>query len=343
MIKRTFVLLLLAPWVLSGCALFGGSSRAENRASSSLVEFLYPSGRTPPREDSIPELRLPLRVGLAFLPSKNGSTEGLEAARREALLERIRARFVDRKFVSRIEIVPDYYLKSASGIPGLTTVNGFDGLAGVQRLYNVDVMALVSYDQVTYRDENNWSLGYLTIVGAYVLKGNRHDVTTLLDLAVVDPVTRSIVLRAGGTDTRHGNTTLVKESSEARESRGKGFSGATDQLIDNFDAALTKFESDVRAGKANVRVVSKQSQQSNGGARNGNTGGGGALDWLSLLSLTVILAAAFPLRAVLTPKQSRAHSRLALTSSGVTHGRESQERRSPRIERRGRYCRANQG
>jgi rhombotail lipoprotein len=131
-------------------------------------------------------------------------------------------------------------------------------------------------------------LGYLTIVGAYVLKGNRHDVTTLLDLAVVDPVTRSIVLRAGGTDTRHGTTTLVKESSEARESRSRGFSGATDQLIENFDAALTKFESDVRAGKANVRVVSKPSQQSSGG---GGSGGGGALDWISLLGLVAVVAA----------------------------------------------------
>lgn len=28
-------------------------------------------------------------------------------------------------------------------------------------------------------DENEWSLGYLTIVGAYVLKGIHHDVATL--------------------------------------------------------------------------------------------------------------------------------------------------------------------
>jgi rhombotail lipoprotein len=287
------MLLLIAPLVVSGCALIGDTSHTDNRASSSLVGFLYPNGRTPPPQDSIPELRLPLRVGLAFLPSERGPAEGLEAAQREALLERIRARFADRKFVSRIEIVPDYYLKTASGIQGLTVVSGFDGLAGVQRLYNVDVMALVSYDQVTYRDDNNWSLGYLTIVGAYVLKGNRHDVTTLVDLAVVDPATRSIVLRAGGTDTRHGTTTLVKESSEARESRSRGFSDATDQLIENFDAALTKFESDVRAGKANVRVVSKRSQQPSTSGGGGGSGGGGALDWISLLGLAAIVATGF--------------------------------------------------
>jgi hypothetical protein len=35
------------------------------------------------------------------------------------------------------------------------------------------------------------------------------------------------------------------------------FSSATDQMIDHFDLALTDFESDVRAGKANVRVTHK--------------------------------------------------------------------------------------
>jgi hypothetical protein len=269
------------------------------------VGFLYPNGNEWPQRDTIPELRLPLRVGLAFLPSQGAPVEGLEAARREELLERIRAHFADRRFVSRIDIVPDYYLTGASGytrpasvsgfgtpagisgLVGLTGVSGFAGLAAVQRLYNVDVMALVSYDQVTYRDENNWSLGYLTIVGAYVLKGNRHDVTTLVDLAVVDPVSRSIVLRAGGTDTRHGTTTYIKASAEAREAHAEGFSAATDQLIGNFDTALTRFESDVRAGKANVRVTSKSGRPLSGG---GGGGGGGALDWATLLGLAAIVA-----------------------------------------------------
>jgi rhombotail lipoprotein len=36
----------------------------------------------------------------------------------------------------------------------------------VQRLYSLDLTALVSYDQVTNADSINCSLGYLTIVGA---------------------------------------------------------------------------------------------------------------------------------------------------------------------------------
>jgi rhombotail lipoprotein len=277
---ETIAVLMVATTTLGGCATWDRalcfpSCRSESHASSSLVGFLYPDGDAPPQENSIPQLNLPLRVGLAFLPSQHGGTvEGLEAAHRDELLQRIRSRFADRKFVSGIVIVPDYYLKGAKG---------FEGLAGVQRLYNIDVMALVSYDQVTYRDENGWSLGYLTIVGAYALKGDRHDVTTLVDLAVIDPQSRSILLRAGGTDTRHGNTTFVNEERESRESQTEGFSTATNALIENFDAALRQFESDVRAGKANVRVAHR-------GAIGASGGGGGAMNPVWLLLLNGVLA-----------------------------------------------------
>ena len=173
---------------LAGCAALGAPfcipyCNSGRHSSSSLVEFLYPSGQVPPAENSIPELHVPLRVGLAFLPGRGGA--GPDAALREELLERVRRHFSDRRFVSEIVIIPDYYLAEQRGFPGLEAV---------QRLYSIDLMALVSYDQVTHEDENNWSLGYLTIVGAYVLKGSRYDVSTLVDLAVIDPATRSFTV-----------------------------------------------------------------------------------------------------------------------------------------------------
>jgi len=286
MIFAALMLIVGVSLSLSGCEAWSAARcypncRSEARASSSLVSFLYPSGDEPPAENAIPQLKLPVRVGLAFLPTKAGpAAVGLEASRREALLERIRQRFADRKFVKDIVIVPDYYLASS---------RGFEGLQGVQRLYNVDVMALVSFDQVSYSDDNKWSLGYLTIVGAYVLKGTRHDVTTLMDLAVVDPASRSILLRAGGTDERHGTTTFIDQGRESRESATASFSKATDQLIEHFDGALVQFETDVRAGKANVQVANS----------NGGGGGGGALDfaWVAFLSGVLMLRFRYSKRA----------------------------------------------
>jgi rhombotail lipoprotein len=260
---------------LTGCADFAclGACHRHTQNSTSLVEFLYPMGAAPPPQDAQPELHLPLRVGLAFLPSTGAEAEnGLDAAHKEALLEEIRQRFISRKFVADIVVIPDYYLRGKTG---------FEGLEGVQRLYGIDLMALVSYDQVAHEDDNNWSLGYVTIVGAYILKGTRHDVSTLVDLAVVDPTTHSLVLRAGGFDTRHGNVSLVRESIELRDAARGGFDAATQQMMDHFDDALKKFESDVHEGKAHVKVVS-----------NHGIGGGGSLDWLSLIALLSLVAAA---------------------------------------------------
>src|ERR1700733_1025964 len=255
---------------LTGCVdlpCFSACQR-HTQNSTSLVEFLYPNGAAPPAQDAQPQLHLPLRVGLAFLPSRGPEAiDGLDAAHKEALLEQIRQRFISRKFVAEIVLIPDYYLQGR---------RGFEGLEGVQHLYNIDLMALVSYDQVAHEDGNEWSLAYVTIVGAYILKGTRHDVSTLVDLAVVDPATHSLVLRAGGFDNRHGNVALIEEPRRLREAAADGFTAATRQMIDHFDTAPTAFEADVHEGKANVRIVSNQ---------RGSGGGGGSLDWLSLLAL----------------------------------------------------------
>ena len=125
---RTILWLGLVGSGLAGCTFFGDlvcspHCRSETRNSSSLVNFLYPDGNLPPPQDAIPELHLPLRVGLAFLPSQYPtSSADLDDAHKEQILERIRKRFADRKFVSEIVIIPDYYLKSS---------RGFDGLQGV--------------------------------------------------------------------------------------------------------------------------------------------------------------------------------------------------------------------
>lgn len=268
-LRPAFLLALLA---VAGCTFAGHSSQSRN--SSSLVSFLYPNGSAPPPQNAIPELHVPLRVGLAFLPTQ-GAFGGvsLDAAHKEELLEWIRKKFSDRKFVSEIVIIADYYLAAS---------RGFEGLQGVQRLYNVDLMALVSYDQVTYTDDNKWSLGYLTIVGAYVVKGSTNDITTLVDLAVVDPKTRSLVLRAGGTDTHHQNSTMIDSQRDARLASAASFDAATLQMILHFDGALTAFQTDVHEGRANVRVVARSSTAGSGG-------GGGSIAGADLVALAALL------------------------------------------------------
>jgi rhombotail lipoprotein len=278
MTARSLTGALLMTMSLTGCAVLEGthcliSCGTQHRSSSSLVEYLYPDGQLPPPQNAIPQLRLPLRIGLGFLPRSSGDTgTTLDAAQREQLLERIRQHFQDRPFVAEITLVPDYYLSQS---------RGFASLEAVQRLYGFDLLALVSYDQVTHQDDNRWSLGYLSVVGVYMLPGTHQDISSLIDLAVVDPATHFLVLRAGGVDTRSGQTRLIDAARDARIDGNRSFTAATDQMIGHLDTALTSFEQDVRSGKAQVQVVRRSG------------GGGGSFDafWLIVLLPCALLSA----------------------------------------------------
>jgi hypothetical protein len=49
-----------------------------------------------------------------------GDTQiGPDAAQKEALLQEIRKRFVSRKFIAEIVVIPDYYLQGRRGFEGL--------------------------------------------------------------------------------------------------------------------------------------------------------------------------------------------------------------------------------
>jgi len=205
---------------------------------------------------------------VAFLPGPPGRPGALDEASKVAILEAIRARFQTRGFVREIITIPDYYLASQ---------RGFEGLAALQRLYNLDLVALVSYDQVARQDANELSLAYLTIVGSWLVPGTSQDVNTMVDLAVVHPATRSLVLRAAGMDSRTGVSTDIGASGRLRERSVASFQASAARMIDNFDAELLQFEQRVKQGTARVQVVSP------------GAGGGGAVGSLPVAALLCLV------------------------------------------------------
>ncbi|MGH8263987.1 MAG: rhombotarget lipoprotein [Steroidobacterales bacterium] len=260
---------MLATGGLAGCAGLGGlcflDCGASRAGTTPLVSYLYPDGSVP-ASDSTPVLKVPLTVGLAFLPEQPGAT-GIGASDKDAILSRLRERFRTLDYVRDIVVIPDYYLPRSKG---------YEGLAQLARLQNLDVIALVSYDQVAKRDENKRSLAYLTIVGAYLVRGSHSETSTLLDLAVVEPSSRSLLLRAGGTSFSSGSSTAVEQGEELRQQSRHGLDLATDELVAHLDRELTLFSERVRAGSGPVKVVRRGQE---------GAGGGGAITWTWLLLL----------------------------------------------------------
>jgi rhombotail lipoprotein len=266
------ILALAVTLFIAGCtSLFqdvGGRQR--QGVSGSLVDFLYPKGEVPPPQDTVvPRLDLPVRVGLAFVPARDPSAPGLSEASKNELLGRVKAAFADREFIRDITVIPDTYLRGRSG---------FESIDQVARLYGLDVVTLVSYDQVTHSEDTRWSILYWTIVGAYVVKGSKNDVQTFVDAAVFDVKTRKLLFRAPGIDRVESTSTLINSPEETRKARERSFTNAMADMTGNLGKELEAFRERIKRDKS-VTVT-----QAPGASR----GGGGAA---GLAGLVLLLAA----------------------------------------------------
>jgi rhombotail lipoprotein len=213
---------------------------------SSVVDYLYPYSTETVVQPSIPVLNIPVKVGIAFVPEKTSSSRGantwsgvvggdsLTEANKSELLERVAQNFRKREFVSEIEVIPSPYL---------TRGGGFENLDQIKTMYGIDVIALVSYDQAQFTDEGLLSLSYWTLIGAYIVSGEKNDTNTMLDTAVYDIQSRKMLFRAPGTSNIKGSSTPINLSEELRIDSLSGFKEAADKMTENLEFQLDKPES----------------------------------------------------------------------------------------------------
>jgi len=231
---------------LSGCGALvtGEFEQRRTDRSSSLVDYLYPNGRVPERSVEVPPtLSLPLDVGIAFVPVNDADAPG--NAEQLALLETVAQAFRDVDYVASIQTIPSLYLRSADGVVG------FQQIAA---MYSIDVMALVSYDQVSFSAERESAMLYLTVVGAAIVKGNTNEVRTMIDTAVFDVPTATLLFRAPGVHRDQRNATLIESDRDARRLRSEGLTAANEQMIGNLELELAEFEKRAKSGDT-VRVI----------------------------------------------------------------------------------------
>ena len=270
--KSRILIIALLLALLAGCSSFWlgpGYEKVREGSSSSLVDYLYPDGEIPPAvDDNLPYLSLPVRVGIAFIPSRN--SEDITAAEKQELMEHVADAFRDRDYVQSIQSIPETYMKSARGIQGMKQVAA---------LYGVDIMALVSYDQISFSGERDSALLYWTIVGALAVKGNTNEVQTMIDTAVFDVATTKLLFRAPGTHNEQRNVTLMEKSRDLRKLRSAGFVAANDDMILNLDKELEGFRAAIESGER-AQVAWRPSSGCGGGMT------------LPILALLLVLVAA---------------------------------------------------
>jgi rhombotail lipoprotein len=244
--------------LVAGCATLDRSGPRHQTAS--VVEFLY-GGRTNQLPDTRrPVLALPLRIGIAFVPSGESRSprdgdESLPDDEQRRLLESVAAQFRGQPFVASIEVIPSAYLRPRGGFENLDQIRG---------LNRVDEMVLVSYDQMQFTDNTALSLTFWTLVGPYLVPSERNVSHVFLDAAVFDVASRRMLFRAPGTARVAGVSTLVERDRVLRGNAAEGFRTASTNLVANLRGELARFQDRLKTEPETAEIVH----------RPGYTGGG---------------------------------------------------------------------
>ena len=206
--SQSLLLALLFGAALTGCTLIQdpdhGPIEAQRAQSTPLAEFLY-AGRNVPADNGRAELMLPIRIGLGFIAPTNDTTGKVPTReQREATLEAVRAQLRELPYVSEVAIVPQYWFGNQPGV-------GFEKLRKLADQFHFDLIALVSYDQAIYQFQNMRSLGLITIIGQDFYKVDVDQALTVIDLALVEPGTRTVVMRVAAGDKFGDTTTLLDD------------------------------------------------------------------------------------------------------------------------------------
>jgi rhombotail lipoprotein len=217
--------------VVSGCASMQPSTK--QRQVASVLAYLYPrTEQNPAASTQVAELTVPFRVGVGFVPDQSDAKFRLPESDRLKLADEVRSAFANYPFVREMVVIPSVYLEPAGG---------FKNLDRISALLNLDVVVLVSFDQVQNSGATGWSFLYWTGIGAYVIDGDRYDILTAVDTAVFDIKSRRLLMRASGISNTKGTATMIGFSERAREARTRSFDDAIQQMIGNLQTELKTF------------------------------------------------------------------------------------------------------
>jgi rhombotail lipoprotein len=228
----------------------GGCNKpSTNAQQSGLMNYLSPSDSQSKDTQILSTsvgLRYPFSLGIAMVPASlnNGPmTRAISPETEDSVLKAAKASLKDVPWLSEIKLVPSNYLKSGGG---------FTNLAQVARMCGVDAVALVSLDQIQYRDPKWYSFTYYSVLGAYVMKGDKDDTRTVIDAAVFNVGARSILFRASGQSVLKGSSTWFNRDEAMRLNADQGIRLAMADLSLNLTKEAAAFKPAGFTGKVTV-------------------------------------------------------------------------------------------
>ena len=236
-----------------GIVPLAGCTHYTTQRTSNILTYLYP-GDTQPVEISNmaqPNIPLPLKLGIAFVPesrtiTNSGDTriEPLTEKHKMEMMHGLSVALRQYSYIAGVEEIPSTYLKVGGS---------FANLEQIRTMTGVDVIGLVSYDQIQFTDRGLVSLLYWTGVGWYFVPGEKNNTNTMMDAALYHVSTRKPLLRATGQSGVYHYSTPMNQSQNLREDSEHGFKDALHMLAENFKEQLDMLKPHaVRGSAANL-------------------------------------------------------------------------------------------
>lgn len=253
-LERLFIVLFVV--TIAGC----GAGQAVQHKSS-VLEYLFPDpGATLPKGEVIPPT-LPIKIGIVFVPDSGsvhqGATpqstdmkistwqhSGLTEKEKLSLMEEVSKPFKKYGFIESVELISSTYVEPKGS---------FANLDQLQSMFGIDSIVLLSYNQSQFTDEGFSSISYWTLVGIYMVKGEKNDTHTSIDAAVYHIPSRKMMFSTLGTSDIKTSATPINLSEQTRIDSLEGFKEATKDLVKNLDEQLTIFGSKLKDSKKQIR------------------------------------------------------------------------------------------
>jgi rhombotail lipoprotein len=246
--------------IVMGIVPLSGCGHYTTQRTSNVLTYLYP-GETQPVEvskaiskTSLANTPRPITLGIAFVPESrtitNGGDTKIEPLTEKFKMEMMReltAQLRQYSIFAEIEEIPSTYLKIGGSFANLDQIRAMTG---------VDVIGLVSYDQLQFTDKGLVSLLYWTGIGWYFVPGEKNDTNTMMDAALYHIPTQKPLLRATGQSGVYHYSTPMNQSQNLRNDSESGFKEALHMLAANFKEQLDLLKPKLVQGTAGGPVAS---------------------------------------------------------------------------------------
>jgi len=261
-----FMIAIVLSGSLASCASGIWGTPYSKHEVSSVMGYLYPDNELVVPQ-KLTHLNLPVKVGIAFTPT-NSTSFTISEEQKITLLNQVKVVFEKYPYISKIEVIPSSYLRVGGG---------FENLTQVGRMFGIDVMAMVSYDQIQFDDPNKLSFLYWSIIGAYMIKGDQHDTQTMVDTSVFDIHSQKLLFRAPGQSSSQGTATAVNYREAARSAQQQGYQDAITIMIPNLEKELAAFKERIKQDSS-IQVHHRSGYSA-----------GGSFSWLLLILFSALL------------------------------------------------------